>query len=132
MVNSVRRPDLIFPQLSYQIIGILFSVYNELGPGHHERYYQRSVAQALREIKLPFKEQVSFPLKFRTALIGRYQLDFLVDEKIVLELKKGDNFSKRHIDQVLQYLKSTNLKLAILANFAKSGVKFKRIINFEG
>lgn len=131
MANALRRSDLVLPQLSYQIIGILFSVYNELGSGHHERYYQRGVAQALKESNLPPKEQVSFPLRFRGTPIGRYQLDFLIDGKVVLEIKKGGNFSKRHIDQVLQYLRGTNLKLAILANFAESGVKFKRLINFE-
>lgn len=128
---KVIRTDLIYPELSYQIVGALYSVYNALGPGHHEKYYQRAVAGALKDIGLDFKEQVSIPLKFKGASIGRYQLDFLVDNKIVLELKKGDKFSKRNIDQVLQYLKSSGLRLAILANFSSDKVSFKRIVNFE-
>ena len=128
---KVTRPDLIQPELSYKIVGALFSVYNELGAGHHEKYYQRAVASALRDSGINFKEQVSIPLNFRGANIGRYQLDFLVENKIVLELKKGDKFSKRNIDQVLQYLKSSDLPLAILANFSSDKVSFKRIVNFE-
>jgi GxxExxY protein len=62
-------------------------------------------------------------------MIGRYFLDFLVDNKIVVEIKKGDYFSKKNIEQVKAYLKVTNLKLAVLVNFTSSGVKFLRILN---
>jgi GxxExxY protein len=58
-------------------------------------------------------------------------LDFLVENKIVVEIKKGNRFSKRHIDQVIEYLKASNLKLAILINFGTQGVTFKRIVNFS-
>ena len=64
-------------------------------------------------------------------LIGKRILDFLVEGKIVVEIKKGNRFSKSHIDQVLEYLKINNLKLAILINFGSEGVMFKRIINFN-
>ena len=131
MTSTVTRPDLIQPELSYKIVGALFSVYNALGPGHHEKYYQRAMASAFRGASINFKEQFSIPLKFNGAGIGRYQLDFLVEEKVVLELKKGDKFSKRNIDQVLQYLKSSGLQLAILANFSSDKVSFKRIVNFD-
>jgi GxxExxY protein len=129
--TSLRKSDIFYPELSYQIVGILFSVYNELGPGHHERYYQRAVAQLLKESGLNFQEQRSIPTKFRGTYIGRSQLDFIIENKIVLEIKKGSRFSKRHIDQVLQYLKDTKLRLAILATFKQEGVVFKRIVNFE-
>ncbi|MBN8695689.1 MAG: GxxExxY protein [Bacteroidetes bacterium] len=64
-------------------------------------------------------------------MIGRGFLDFLVEDKIIVELKKDENFTKTSIDQVLNYLKTTDLKLAILINFTKQGVKFKRIINIS-
>lgn len=57
--------------------------------------------------------------------------DFLIEDKIVLELKKGDRFSKTHIDQVNQYLVSKNLKLGILAYFAPNKVHYKRIVNLK-
>lgn len=55
--------------------------------------------------------------------------DFLIEDKVILEIKKDDIFSKPRIEQVLNYLKLSQLKLAILINFGKSGVKFKRIVN---
>lgn len=129
--KNLRRNDLIYPDLSYQIIGILFETYNKLGPGHHEKYYQRAVAIGLTQGRLSFRQQVYVPLIFKKEKVGNYFFDFLIENKIILEIKKGDRFSKRHIDQVLSYLRTKNLKLAIIANFGSKELKFKRIININ-
>ncbi len=130
-MDKLRRKDLIYPELSYQIIGGLFEVHNNLGSGHHEKYYQRALASELKRCKLSFKEQVYTPLIFKGEKIGDYYLDFLIEGKIVLEIKKGDRFSKKHINQVFSYLKAKNLKLGIVANFGLNELRFKRIINFD-
>jgi GxxExxY protein len=126
-----KKIDLIYPDLSYKIVGILFSVYNELGPGYQERYYQRAIANVLKNVGFKFVEQLRVPLRFRDAKIGCYYLDFLIDNKVILEIKKGDRFLKQNIEQVNAYLKSTGLKLAIIANFTKTGLQFKRIVNIK-
>ena len=131
MKTVVRRKDLVYPELSYEIVGWAFEVFDELGPGHSEKSYQRALAIALRAKDLQFKEQVYYKLKFRDEIVGRGYLDFLVDEKVILELKKDVNFSKTHIEQVLNYIKLSKLKLGILLNFTKEGVKFKRIVNID-
>jgi GxxExxY protein len=100
--KRLKRNDLVYPELSYKIIGCAFDVYNFLGYGHHEKYYQRGLAEALLAKKLRFKQQVYFPLKYRQKIIGKTFLDFLVEEKIVIEIKKGERFSKTNIDQVLE------------------------------
>lgn len=53
----------------------------------------------------------------------------MVEDKIVVKIKKDDKFSKANIDQTIDYLKTSNLKLAILINFGKEGVMYKRLIN---
>ena len=58
-------------------------------------------------------------------------LDFIIDDKIALEIKSGNNFFKRDIDQLFSYIKSANLKLGILVNFTSDGVKSKRILNIR-
>jgi len=131
MTKALRRTDLIHPELSYKIIGCAFDVYNSLGSGHHEKYYQRALAEAFSGQNLNFFQQVDFPLKYKDKVIGRNFLDFLVEDKVVVEIKKGEHFSKTHIDQVMEYLKMSNLKLAILINFGVQGVTFKRIVNFS-
>ena len=122
---------ILHPKLSYKIVGVLFDVYNELGYGLKEKYYQRAIAIAFKKNRMVFKEQVSIPLEFQDTNIGRYFLDFLVEDKIVVEIKRGDHFSMNHIEQIFSYLQATNLELGILANFTSNGVKYKRIINIE-
>ena len=119
---------LIEKDLSYKIVGSLFGVYNELGGGYQEKYYQRAIREAFRENKLTFAEQVLVPLQYKSSSIGRYFLDFVVEGKIVLEVKAANTFYPRDIRQVLAYLKSTGIELGILANFSKKRLEFKRIL----
>lgn len=131
MKAAVTKNDLLYPELSYKIIGCAYDVYNELGEGHHEKYYQRAMALLYNERKIAYKEQVYCPLKFQEKIIGKLFFDFLVEDKIIVELKKGNHFSKRHIEQVLEYLKTSNLQLAIIINFGSDKVYFKRIVNIK-
>lgn len=131
MKPVLRRKDLIYPELSYQIIGILFEIFRQLDSGFQEKYYQRAVALELKKCGLKFKEQVFLPLDYKGEKIGSYFLDFLIEDKIVLEIKKDKNFSRKNIEQVVAYLKAYNLKLGIVANFTREGLKFKRIVNIQ-
>ncbi len=128
---ELKRNDLIYPELSYQLIGILFEIFRQLGGSFQEKYYQRAIALELKKCGLEFKEQLSLPLYYKEEKIGNYYLDFLIENKIVLEIKKDKRFSKKDIEQIVAYLKTSNLKLGILANFTKDGLKFKRILNIK-
>ena len=131
MKKLLKRKDLLYPELSYKIIGCAFDVYNELGSGHSEKYYEKSLAEAFFKKNLKFREQLACPISYSGKIIGRRFLDFFVEDKIIVETKKGNRFSKSHIDEVLDYLKSNDVKLAILINFGSNGVIFKRIVNFS-
>ncbi len=102
-----------------------------MGGGYREKYYQKAIALELRNSKLNYREQVYFPIKFKDNLIGKDYLDFLIENKVVLEIKCGDKFRKINIAQIFEYLKSANLKLGILAVFTKTGLRFKRIVNIK-
>jgi len=123
------REDLVEKDLCYKIVGILMEVYKHLGSGHRERYYQRGVAEELKRQNYNYKQFVRVTLDYKDVPIGVYILDFLIEGRVVLEIKKDNYFSKQHIDQVNGYLRALGLKLGILANFTKEGVKFKRIVN---
>lgn len=130
-MKQLIKKDILYPELSYKIIGILYEVYNELGYGYQEKYYEKAIAKLLEQEGLNYKEQLHVPLKFKNEKIGDYFLDFLIEDKIVVELKKGDKFSKKNIDQVYEYLKVKNLKLGIIAQFTSTTLKFKRIVNIK-
>ncbi len=125
----LKRKDLIYPDLSYTIIGILFEVWNIIGSGHKEKFYQKAIAQALKESGLFYTEQLPAKIYFKGESIGVYYFDFFIEGKIVLEIKVREYFSKQDIEQLYRYLKAKNLKLGIIAHITKSGIKFKRVVN---
>jgi len=120
--------ELIHGELSYKLIGLLYKVYNIMGSGLQEKYYQKAIAQVLRKEGIPFLEQVRTDIELGGTILGRYFLDFIIDHKLVLEIKARSYFSKRDIHQVLGYLKKSGLELGILAGFGSEGIKFKRIL----
>jgi len=124
-----KSVEVIHPDLSYKIIGVVFDVYNKLGYGFQEKYYQKAISSGLINAGIKFKEQAPFKIIYKDKGIGTYFLDFLIDDKIVLEIKKNSRFSRKNIEQVYAYLRATNLKLGILVNFDSDGAKFKRILN---
>lgn len=125
----MKNQNIVHKDLSYEIIGIMYDVYNELGYGFQEKYYCRAITALLQDHSLNFKEQVYKPILFKEKKIGGYFLDFLIEDKIILEIKKGDQFYKKDIAQVYAYLKAHDLQLGILVRFAKNEVKIKRIVN---
>lgn len=126
--NRAKR-DIIYADLSGQIIGILLDVYNQLGYGHPEKTYQKALVIAFAKAGLKFIEQLYVGVLYEGKVVGQNYFDFLIEDKIVVEIKKGDYFAKAHIDQVYKYLISKNLKLGILAYFAPHTVHLKRVVN---
>ena len=129
MRKEPRRNDLKYPELSYLIVGCAYEVFNEIGFGHPEKTYQKAMQIIFDEKKINSKRENYYPISFRGKLIGKNYFDFLVEGKIVVELKKDMRFSKSHMDQVLGYLQKSGLELAILINFGKEGVYTTRVIN---
>jgi GxxExxY protein len=102
MPNSkLLKEDLIYPELSYKIVGILFEVYKQLGSKYQEKYYQKALVVEFTKAGLAFTEQVRIPLNYKETIIGSYVLDFVIESKIALEIKKNDNFSYKNIEQVI-------------------------------
>jgi GxxExxY protein len=130
-IEEPYKGKVIYPELSYKIVGILFDVWKEIGYSHKEKYIQGAIESALKKGDIPFERELRADLKFKGDKIGEYFLDFLIDNKIVLEIKKRDYFSKADIDQIFSYLQITGLKLGIISHFTRTGVKFKRILNIN-
>jgi GxxExxY protein len=123
--------DIVFKELSYKIVGVLFDVHSELGSRYQEKYYQRAIEESLNEAKLEFKKELMVNLTYKGKIVGKYFLDFLIADKIVLELKAVPRLNPKDFSQVLGYLKAHNLKLGILANFRTDKLIYKRILNSE-
>lgn len=121
--------NLIYRELSFKIIGIIFKIYNQLGYGYQEKHYQRALASEFKKENINFSREKEVEIKYNGELIGKYYLDFIVDKKIILELKVLPTFKSSDLRQTLEYLNATKLKLAILIYFTPEGVKYRRIIS---
>lgn len=120
---------LIEAELTYRIIGIIYEAFAEIGFGYQEKYYQRSFEEKLKKHRLPYQKELTHPITVEGKIIGRYFMDFLVMDKVVVEWKVANEFYPTHINQVLAYLKATNSPIGLLARVTPRGVKIKRLAN---
>lgn len=130
--NKLVGAKVIYPELSYKIVGILFEVHTALGNRYQEKYYQRAIEVKLKGKKISYKREVEVDLTIDNEKIGKYFLDFLIDNKVVLELKVKPVLTKNDYRQIRAYLHSCRLKLGILVNFYKERLEYKRILNSDG
>jgi len=126
-MNTNKR--IIYPDLSYKIMGVLFKVHNKLGSAYQEKYYQRAIAAELRTQNINFIREKEIVLGYGNEGIGKYRLDFVIENKIALEIKTVPFLKDEFTRQLLAYLVSANLKLGIIANFRTKKLTYKRVIN---
>jgi len=115
-------------QISEAVIGAAFEVQNILGSGFLEKVYERALRSELLLRGLEVKAQVSFPVDYKGQYIGEYIADLVINDSLIVELKCVERFSDEHLAQCLNYLKASHLRLALLINFQKPRVAWKRIV----
>ncbi|HOK35288.1 MAG TPA: GxxExxY protein [Candidatus Pacearchaeota archaeon] len=97
----MNETKIIYPELSYKIIGVAFKIFNEIGFGMSEKFYQKAFARELDKEKISYEKEKCIKLNYQDQNIGSYFLDFLIEDKIVIELKTRPRFGYVHIKQVL-------------------------------
>jgi GxxExxY protein len=115
-------------ELVEAVVGAAYEVSNVLGAGFLEKVYERALIRELELRGLRVRCQVRYPVVYKGQLVGEYLADLLVNDSLVVELKCVDSFANEHIAQSINYLKASGLKLALLVNFQKPKVEWKRII----
>lgn len=127
--TNEKLEDVVYPELSYLLMGALFQIHNELGTKYQEKHYQRAIEIKLKELKIPYQKEVMVEVLFGGEKLGKFFADFIIDGKILLETKMIWRITSSEIKQILRYLKATNLKLAIIANFKHPQLEFRRVLN---
>lgn len=126
-----RPPELVHPELSYQIRGVLLDVHNTLGPLLQERYYQDATMIGLEKRGIACTAEKSFEVYYRDERVGLYHVDVWIEGgKILLELKVAPSIEQIHRAQAISYLKVTDADLAIVANFGNSRLDDERLPNY--
>lgn len=120
--------ELPYKDTTYKIRRACFNVYNTLGYGHKEAVYQNSLAKELELLKIPYEKEKSLRVYYKDQQVGYYIPDFIIDKKIILEVKATTFTLEEFEEQIIHYLKNTGLKLGILVNFGTPALKIKRLI----
>jgi len=129
-MNFSKKPvKLEFEELSYLINGCAFSVHKLLGGGLLEKPYQNALAAEFDKVKLSFVEQKQISISYFNSKIGIMVPDFVVEDSVVVELKRKPRILPADYDQARNYLRLMNKKLALLMHFGKEYVTIKRVVN---
>jgi len=120
--------ELLYKGLSFAIIGAAMEVHKILGPGFLETVYQKALAHELKLHGIIFYEQVRLPITYKGESMGEYVADFIVESKIILEIKAVSKLNSSHQAQAIHYLTATGNKLALLLNFGAPSLEYRRVI----
>lgn len=123
------KKEVIYKELSYNVVGCLFEVFRQLGPNHREKTYQKAISIELTRQGIPSEREKTIDVKYKNERLGKSFFDFDIDGKIILEIKTANCFRKQQFEQVLEYLKISGCKLGRIGLFTKEGVKFFRVLN---
>jgi GxxExxY protein len=129
MQKMVVGENVLFPELSYELMGICFEIHNTVGPGFTENIYETAFAFELTNHKIPFEQQKPINVPYKKVFLGAYRLDFVIDEKIIVELKAVNTLNDLYKQQVVSYLKATGYNLGLLINFGSLQLQHVRIIH---
>lgn len=119
---------ILYKDLSYKIVGLAIQVRKELRFGFLEKVYENALMILLEENRIEAKQRFPIKVSFHGRIVGDYIADILVEDQIILELKAQDKIIDIHKAQTLNYLRATNLRLAILLNFGKDRLEHERLI----
>lgn len=115
-------------ELTHRIIACVIRVHQTLGPGFLERVYRRAMAIELRKQGLGIEAEKVVHVHYDGEVVGRYRIDLIVENRVIVELKTVERLNKAHYAQVRAYLKASERNVGLLVNFASATADFRRIV----
>ena len=123
------KGKVLYPELSYLICGLCFNAHNQLGRFRSEKQYADALKKLLKDNNIAYEREKYLHASFSGEKTNRNIVDFLIDNKIILELKAKRILTKEDYFQTKRYLASGNKKLGILVNFRQKFLSPKRILS---
>jgi GxxExxY protein len=121
--------DYLYEDDTYKIIGALIEVHKNLGKGFSEIVYKDAFEYELKRIDFSFEREKEYLVRYKDIILNhKFYADFVVLDKIIIEIKSTESLLEKHISQCLNYLHVSGHRLAILVNFNKTSLEYKRII----
>ncbi len=129
MKGAMNQKHYKHADITRKIIGAAMKVHSTLGNGFQEVIYQRAMAIEMTKIGLDFQRELEMPIYYDSQQIGTRRVDFLVEGKVMLELKAITALEDVHLAQAINYLEAYGLEVGLLINFGSKSLQFKRLIN---
>ncbi len=121
--------ELVYKEESFQIIGKCFEVHKALGPGFLEIVYKDALEYEFDKAGIPYEREKEYIVEYKGIILPhKFYADFVVFDKIILEVKAVSGIADEFIAQTLNYLKVSGNKLALLVNFGELKLNFKRLV----
>ncbi|MBA4850590.1 GxxExxY protein [Emticicia sp. BO119] len=125
MVNEKYK----YSDITSKIIGCTIDVHKILGNGFQEVIYQRALEVEFCRNKILFNREFEMPISYKNEIIGTRRVDFLVEDKVSVELKAIIKLENVHYAQAINYLEAYNLEVGLLINFGSESLEMKRLMN---
>lgn len=125
----MTKPDYKYKEITEKIIGAAMKVHSALGNGFQEVIYQRALEIEMEDTGIKFRREFEMPIFYKGKEIGLRRVDFLVDDKIMVELKAIIQLENVHLAQAKNYLEAYNVQVGLLINFGSISLQFKRLEN---
>jgi len=120
---------LLHNELTYKLQGLFFEIRNTYGPGQKENIYNNLLAEALKENKIPFEREKFINIYTPNGKVaGTYKPDFVIDDKVIIEIKSSRYTTRIDEKQLYYYLRNSKYEIGLLVNFSTANLYVKRII----
>jgi GxxExxY protein len=117
--------------ITSRIIGAAMRVHNVLGSGFQELVYQRALAKEFEKDSIPYAREVAVPIHYHGDVIGERRVDFLIINKICVEIKSIAHLESVHLAQAKNYIEAFRMDVGLLINFGAASLEFKRVERWE-
>lgn len=124
-----KDEGFLYKELTYKIIGIAMEIHRELQSGFLEAVYEEVMSKELKKAKIPFENQARIDIYYKEEKLDKqYQADFIIDKKILVELKGISKITDIEKAQIINYLKATGLKVGLIINFGGKSLEWERVV----
>lgn len=120
--------EIVYKELSFAVVGAAMEVHSILGPGFLEAVYQTALNREMTIRNISFISQKKLPVTYKDVIVGDYMADFVIENKIIVEIKSVSRLNPSHQAQALHYLAATGYRLALLINFGCGSLEYRRIV----
>lgn len=125
----MKIDNLLYKEDTYKIIGICMEVHNQLGKGFNEVVYGDALEIEFIDSDIEYSKEQKFNINYKGNILPhKYRADFIINNKIVLEIKAIQCLTSSHVKQTLSYLAVSKLRIGLLINFGEDSLKYKRVI----